>query len=350
MSNIFDIINIPLGYIMKLCYMLVHSYGLSIILFTIITRILMLPLAVKQQKNMLNGLRFQPRLAEIQKKYGKDREKMAKEMQKLSDEGYNPAGGCMPLLIQMPIIWGLFNVIRSPLVYISGLSNDLLNNIATALKDVAGYSNLKAGTQDFQIRIIDAITNNINNVASMVPSGTIIPNLNMFGMNLAETPKVWMRILGFIPIPSFTSIVFLIPVLSGLTALLSGFISTKMSAATVDPNNSQAKSMQMSMMILMPIMSYVFTMAVPAGVGLYWIMSNLIAGGQTIVLYKIYDPKKFLEQVKAEEEARKLKRKLAKKGLSESEDAVEETSSKKLPENKGGKASEKKDDKDNKKD
>lgn len=317
--GILDIINIPLGYIMKYCYLLVNSYGLAIVLFTIISKLLLSPLAVKQHKNTLKSLKFQPRLAEIQKKYKDDKEKLSREMQKLSEEGYNPAGGCLPLLIQFPIIIGLFNVIRSPLRYIANFSAETMQKIAEAIAEVPKYAGLRAGTQNYEILLIDALNNNVNNVRSLPGVENYVNlNLNMFGLNLAESPQTWFKILGIIPVPVFTGFVFLIPVLSGLTALLSGFISQKLSPAAVtsDPNN-QAKSMQTSMLLIMPLMSYIFTMAVPAGVGLYWIISNLLVILQTIILNRVYNPVKYLEKIRAEEEDRKRRRKLAKQKLKE---------------------------------
>ena len=114
--SLFDIITVPLGFIINMIYRLVQNYGVAIIIFTIIVKLILLPLNIKSQKAMRKQQKIQPILAELQKKYANDKEKLQQEMMKLyKDNNVSMMGGCLPMLIQMPILIGLYNVIRSPL-------------------------------------------------------------------------------------------------------------------------------------------------------------------------------------------------------------------------------------------
>ena len=106
----------PMGFIIELIYRLIPNYGVAIILFTIIIKLLLLPLGIKSQKSMAKQQKLAPQLAELQKKYANDKEKLNKEMLELYQaNGVSPASGCLPMLLQLPIIWGLFQVIQRPL-------------------------------------------------------------------------------------------------------------------------------------------------------------------------------------------------------------------------------------------
>ena len=106
----------PLGYIISLIYNFVQNYGLAIILFTIIVKLILLPLQIKSQKAMKKQQKIQPIIAELQKKYANDQQRLQQEMMKVYKENnVSMTGGCLPLLIQMPILIGLYRVIQSPL-------------------------------------------------------------------------------------------------------------------------------------------------------------------------------------------------------------------------------------------
>jgi YidC/Oxa1 family membrane protein insertase len=151
LSSIFDIINVPIGYLLRYCYLLVSNYGLAIILVGIITKILLVPLAVKQQKSSLAQMKFGPRVREIQQKYATDRDRQQREMAKLQAEGYSPAAGCSTLLIQFPIIIGIYNVIRHPLKYIVGLSDTILASVATRLATIPGFESITVKSPNFEV-------------------------------------------------------------------------------------------------------------------------------------------------------------------------------------------------------
>ena len=132
-----DILATPLGWVMRLIYNIIQNYGLTIIVFTLLVKLILLPFAIKQQKSSAKMAVVQPQMLEIQKKYAKNQQKMNEELAALyAREGYNPTSGCLTLFIQFPIIMGLYNVIYRPLTHVLGISSELVTkatDIATAM-------------------------------------------------------------------------------------------------------------------------------------------------------------------------------------------------------------------------
>ena len=113
-------IAVPLGYLLTFIYKLVGNYGISLIILTVRVKLLLYPLYFKQIKSTASMSSIQPKIKAIQEKYKNDKEKMNEEMAKITkDENFNPMGGCLPMLIQLPIIWGLFTLLRNPIKYIA---------------------------------------------------------------------------------------------------------------------------------------------------------------------------------------------------------------------------------------
>ena len=114
------IIAVPLGYLLTFIYNLVGNYGISLIILTVLVKLILYPLYFKQIKSTASMSSLQPKMKAIQEKYKNDKEKMNEEMAKLSkNENFNPMGGCLPTLIQIPILWGLFTLLRNPIRYIA---------------------------------------------------------------------------------------------------------------------------------------------------------------------------------------------------------------------------------------
>lgn len=114
------IIAVPLGYLLTFIYNLVGNYGISLIILTVLVKLILYPLYFKQIKSTASMSSIQPKIKAIQEKYKNDKEKMNEEMAKITkDENFNPMGGCLPMLIQLPIIWGLFTLLRNPIKYIA---------------------------------------------------------------------------------------------------------------------------------------------------------------------------------------------------------------------------------------
>ena len=125
-----------LGWVLKLMYMICSNYGVALILFTIIVKAILFPLTLKQQKSMMKTQKLQPLLNELQQKYGNDKEKLNQETMKLYQKyKINPMSGCLPLLIQLPILLALYWVVRQPMVYIMGFGGDEVWRAINAIED-----------------------------------------------------------------------------------------------------------------------------------------------------------------------------------------------------------------------
>ena len=126
---LYTVIGTPLGYIMWPIYLLLQNFGWAILIFTVIVKLAMLPLQIKQQKNMAYSQLFAPKVKEIQQKYRNNREKQAEEMQKLQAQGYNPTGGCGPLVLTMLILFGVIDVVYKPMTHMEHLSSSDISSV-----------------------------------------------------------------------------------------------------------------------------------------------------------------------------------------------------------------------------
>ncbi|MGE4283123.1 MAG: YidC/Oxa1 family membrane protein insertase [Clostridia bacterium] len=252
MGNLFGtLITGPLGSVLSFIYSFTKSYGMSIVLFTIFIKIILLPLAIKQQKSMSEMQKIQPLINDIQKKYKNDKEKLQAETMKIYQEHkVNPAGSCLPLLIQLPIIFGLYRVIYQPLTYILKMSQE-------QIAEVAVKYGLNARDE---IKIAEYMKN---------------INLEFLGLNMGQIPQF-----------NAPSVVWIIPILAALTT----YLSSKLTTAATSSQNAQAAQMSNSMMRIFPIMTGFICFSLPAGVGLYWVISNLIQMLQQVTLNKFFAP------------------------------------------------------------
>lgn len=275
MCNIFYILTPVLGPVLRFIYNLVNNYGLAIILFSIVIKLILFPLSIKQYKSTAAMKKIQPELNKLQKKYGNDKEKLQKEQMALYEKyGINPMAGCLPTLIQMPILFALYRVIMMPLTYISGISEDKVTAVAEVLK--LDTKTLAAN----QIKLTEMLNNSatLEKVKDIIPSFSQI-DFSFLGLNLSETPHFG------VPKSAAEAALWIIPILAGVTSLLSSIAMNKMSGM---PQGSEQQSSQMkAMTYMMPLMSVYFCFILPAGMGIYWIINNVIAIAQQFVLNKI---------------------------------------------------------------
>jgi len=278
MSLIFDtlIVN-PFAFILRTIYDLVGSYGLAIIIFTIISKLIILPLTIKGKKGMAKTQKLQPKLKELEAKYKNDKQKYQEEVAKLyQQEGASPMSGCLPTLITLPIMMGLYWPISQPLKHLMKLSEEEIALVASRLGFDANMSTMQ------QIPIAQKIYENFDAVKDISPN--IIPmNMEFLGINLGATP-------------SFTTfnVLFLIPIISGVTALLVSRVSMMMQERLTGAPSANQNS---AMMWMSPLLSVWIGFSLPAGLGVYWIMSNVIAIIQEVLLTF------YMEKVYAKEEA-----------------------------------------------
>ena len=263
MNSVFDIINVPLGYLFKWIYYVVGNYGWTIILFTLLMKLILFPLTLKQQKAMKKTQALQPKLLKLQEKYKYDKEKLNQETMKLYQEsGANPMGGCLPTLIQFPILIALYNIIRKPMSYLMMLSNDAIMQIYERINGSAAESFSYIN----QIDLANKMRDSMDKVGDFINSHDLI-NFDFFGFNLSVTPT-----LQYI---SEHWIYVLIPLLAGGTTYLVSYVSSKISGIASQENNPTASSMKV-MNYLVPLMTAWFAITLPAGLGLYWTVSNLM--------------------------------------------------------------------------
>ena len=293
MSQLFGI---PLGWIMWLLYKVIPSYGVVLILFTILVKVALFPLSVKQQKSTAKMTVFQPKIDEINKKYANNKQKQQEEMMKLYEaHGYNPMSGCLPLLIQFPILFGIIDVVYNPLTHLLRIPKDVLTEAGEILK--TNYQALGQAVGQQQLQIISEM-HNPEHVQWFASLGfdfmDKVSNFDysFFGLDLGQTPTFALNWL------------ILVPILSGATSLFVSILSMKMS-----PNGQQQQGgMMKGMMYGMPLLSVLFAFSLPVGVGIYWIISNLLSGVQSVLLNKLYNPEKYKAEYQAKLEEEEAKR------------------------------------------
>lgn len=307
--NIFrTLITTPLGYILGWIYEFVQNYGAAVILFTVLIKLILIPLGLKQQKSMTKMQQIQPKLKEIQEKYQYDKNKASEETMKLYREyGVNPTGGCLPLLIQFPIIIGLYQVIYRPLTYMLHYSEKKIEALKK-LYDISGTATER--TAEIFLATKEKLL-----------------NFDFLGLDLSVVPKDAIgRAFGdgkFLVVLSL----LIIPVLATLTTFLTSKITTYINkpkeekkkeeppkrVLSPDQKSDSAQSseaMTKSMTYLMPFMTLWFTLTLPATLGLYWTVSNVLSIGQTILLNGYYN-KKLAEEI-AEQDAEREKKMIEK--------------------------------------
>lgn len=293
MGSIFDIINVPLGYLFRFIFLVVQNYGWTLVLFTIITKAILLPLSVKQQKSMSKMQAIQPKIAELQKKYQYDQEKLNQETMKLYQTNkINPMGGCLPLLIQFPLLIGLYNIIRNPLTYVVQLGKHGLPALNETIEVMKTMGLEVTGKIVNEIPIAKFMTEHFDALVEKLPSlsGALTMDFNFIGMDLSRTPSL-----------NDISPLLLIPVLAGLTTFLTSWLTQKMSGNKASSDNQNAQTMQM-MNYIFPFMTVFFAFSLPAGLGLYWIISNIVQFVQQIILTKIVGKKLAEEEVSEKKE------------------------------------------------
>jgi YidC/Oxa1 family membrane protein insertase len=313
MGGIFQVLSYPFGWVMWALYAVVRNYGVALLIFTVLIKVALFPLSLKQQKSSAKMMTLQPQINDLQNRYKNDKQKLNEEMMNLyQKEKYNPMSGCLPALIPMPILFALIDVIYRPLYHILRLPQEVID-IGTGILEKASAITATSGVNAAELVLIRGVNENPSAFAAM--GADVIEkiqglNLSFFWMDLTQTPSMSM----FGEIFSSFNPVILIPIISGVTSLLASLQLTR--------NQPQAAGGGMKgMMLMMPLFSTWIAFSVPAGVGLYWIYSNVLSMLQAKILNKIYNPKEIAAKAKQELEERQERERLerieAKKQLRE---------------------------------
>ncbi len=294
MDTILYYICIPLGYLMKWCWMLVKDYGLAIILFTLATKIVLMPLSVWIQKNSIVMVRIQPDINFLKAKYYGDNETIADEQSKLfKREKYHPLLSLIPLILQFVLLMAVIYIIYHPLGYLFGASDELVHALA---------SHIGANPEEssFQLLIVDAIK------SGAITSSTVIEGVEASALtSLVESVMdLDLRFLGLtlsvVPAKQFFSVYILVPIVAALSSFLMCWTQNLSNVL----QHEQSKWNQYGLLAFSVGLSLYLGFFVPAGTALYWIFSNLFSIGVMYLLNALINPKHYVDY-EALEESRK---------------------------------------------
>ncbi len=282
MEKIFNIINIPLGWLLDFIAGLFNgNFAAAVFIFTLFINLLFIPITIKSQKSSVDQMRIRPKLEELKKKYGDDKQKYSAAMQELyQEEGVSMSGGCLPMIFRMLIMFSIYYLIMSPLTYLTNLDASVINSAKEALELVGN---------NVELKIIDAVQTGKYASPEILRAIETI-DFNFFGIDLTETPKFSLDIFN-----SFR-LIWIMPLLAFASQMLSSFLSMVMQKR----DNPMAPNM-MGMMLMMPLISLVFGFTLPGGVTFYWACSSLVGGLIQVGVQYFYGPNKMLAKQRSNE-------------------------------------------------
>lgn len=284
-----SVIGYPLGFIMKWCYNFLGDYGFAIILFTLVTKFILLPLSIWVQKNSIKMVQMQPAINRIKSKFFGDADTIADEESKLYKEyKYNPLSSIIPLVAQIVLLMGVVAVIYNPFEYLFNMNGELIGRINQVASNLSG---INIADSSIQLTAIEYIKNPLYTAEFSAIEGIgnyldLIKNfrLSFFGINLSYTPSiVW-------------GITTLVPIVAGLSSFWLCIAQNTANVLQVE----QSKISQWSMLALSVGLSLYLGFFVPAGIALYWIASNLFAIAQLYLLNMAIPPKKYVDYAELE--------------------------------------------------
>ena len=296
------------GYVMKGCYYLTHNYVISLLLFALVFQILLFPLGWKQQKNMVKQASLRPQELAIRKKYAgrNDQKTMQKMQNELMDlyqkNGYSQFAGCLPMLVQIIIIFPLYWVVVKPLQYCGGLSQSTCYALANSLG--MEFAKNKPVSTTYQVDVAERLANGwrpakdllnsenqnvLEEVNAMISKfGGDVPNATLFGVDLGIDPFAALKTAAWLLI--------LVPIINLALMYVSQYISKKLNYQSVQQETQQGASSLKLMMYVLPLMTFFVTAKFAAAIGIYWIFRTILSMGQQFILYKALPYPKFTEE------------------------------------------------------
>ncbi len=296
---------VPFAWLLRGLYSLTGSYGLALILFTLVVKLILLPFQIKSKKSMMRMSRFQPKIKEIQTKYANNQMKMNEELQRLyAEEKINPMGGCLWSLLPFPILIALYSIIRQPLSRFMLLGTETIEAIRAAATKL-GYQAAMAGERlSFyeEIDLANFVTKNFDSFGQFVEDGLLAMDYGFLGLDLTVIPT---SAIGDFFTGGWAAIgIVLIPIISAAISLLQSKISMESNGAAA--NDAAGRSGRM-MMWMMPAMSLYIGFTLPAALGVYWIANSVFMILQDIPMNK-YFKKAMEEEDRLREEERRADR------------------------------------------
>ena len=255
----FNFIANVFGYLLNFLYNLLNNYGIAIIIFSILVKLLLLPLTIKQQKTMEKTTKLQEEMKALQFKYKNDPDKLNKEMMDMyKRENMSPFSGCLSSITQLILILAVFYLVRSPLTYMKKVDSDIINDYTNKLETKTNYP---------EVEIIKEFSNE---------NEELYVNMDFLGLDLSSVPSTNLTDYKNLVIP--------------FLYVISSIISTKITMKMQNKNNSikekeegQEESMEemmqgttKTMSYMMPVMAFSISLVAPLGLALYWLMSNVL--------------------------------------------------------------------------
>ena len=274
--GLYDIIGVPFGYLMDFIYEFCGNYAVSIIIFTIVTKLLLFPVNYKTQKNAARMTLLSGKLEKLKKSYGSNPQRLQEEQQKLyQQEGINPMASCLPTLIQMFLLFGVIDVVYKPITHILHISKSVREAAVNIASDIVGGKGIKMSNLRCELLTMEQLEKAPDKFSELGENfservSEFAGKFTLFGANLGKTPQfhpeTWNK---------ESIILFCIPFMAGLAQLLFSVYS-QIHQKKTNPA-AQGGGCMMAMMLLMPIWSIWLAFEVPAGVGFYWIWSSLFS-------------------------------------------------------------------------
>lgn len=284
-----NLISLPFAALLRWMYALTGSYGLSIILFAVVVKLVILPFQMKSKRNMVRMGRLSGKQAELQKQYANNQQKYQEELTKLyQEEGVNPMGGCLWSMLPLFIIFPLYSIIYRPITHFMRLGEDGLATLREMALNL-GYDASKYNANYEQIGLTDFISKHWADFEGKM-EGLLNVDFSFLNLDLSMQPQAAFS--GFEFKWEFIG-VLLIPFLA--TGLQ--YISTIIMAKSNNQSEEQRRQMR-TMNLMMPLMSLYFCFIMPAAMGVYWIVNTVLSTAQEYLLGKFYTKK-----LNAEEDA-----------------------------------------------
>ena len=316
-SSFWDIFAIPFGYVMQFFNKISGGhYLISLFLFALAIKLVTLPFGIKQQKTQIKGAMLRPKMMMIEKKYAgrNDRVTLKKKQDELMElqqkEGYSPLSGCLPLLIQFPILIALYRIIRMPLKYCVGLADSVVltlyntlypDNVAEAFKKIPDTAH---------IEMIGQLREQPDLLQEIAGIGVDkLPNYNIFGkINLGLNPA--FNVAEKLDGNKWNLFLLIIPFLCAGLALLTTWLSRKFNDNGLNQQMAQQQKTSMFLMnIMMPLLQLWIAFRVSGAVGVYWVYTSVLGIVQMLILAKVMPLPKYTD-----EEIRMMQREMKKNG------------------------------------
>ena len=342
-----NLIKVPFGYLLDFLYQFTANYGLALIVFAVLIKVILLPASIKSKKSSMKMSRLSPRVQALQEKYAGDQQKQNEAIQALyREEGVSMGGGCLwsflPLLILIP----LYAVVRQPITYMLHETTEVANQVVATIQAAVPTA---FGSNSYYHEMIAArlIPDFVEELKGIVANPATLEglNFNFLGINLGQVPqwKIWTwETYDWATIGGF-----LLPLASTGVQFLSMFITQKQNDSVITnekglqdeemAKKSQANQSTQSMLYMMPLMTLWIGFTVPGALSIYWLIQGVISTIQDVILTqhfrKVYDAEDAIRQARAAEEEKALAEKeriRAERRAANPDGITENTSKKKL--------------------